>query len=158
MKKLSYLEHHKLTPLWSEEESSRIKMSLNKKHAAFLEKEEFSLEAGSSEYQIKMRLSLDKIDKSVVYPIECVYAKTRTGQETSIASLMLDYLDIYWTDYFAEDRSIFIPVDWSLHEFENVHFYLRGFVRYLKLENQADAFLQRHGHGEYFISPISSET
>ena len=57
-----------------------------------------------------------------------------------------------------EERNLFIPLDWSKHEFEGFSFYMRGFVRNLQLEASADDFLQKHGHGEYDIQSITSET
>ena len=160
MQKLSYLSSEKLNSFWTDEEIVNIKKLLNKKHLVYLENEEFIIESGSTKEQIQIKVSLIKSDKSNCYPIECVFVKETDNEfkETEIAFKMLDYLDIYWANYFSEERNIFIPLDWSAHEFEGVQFYMRGFVRNLQLENDADEFLTKYGYGEYEIHSISSET
>lgn len=160
MQKLSYLANEKLNPVWTEEEILSIKKLLDKKHLVYLEDEEFIIEVGSTKDQVQLKVSLIKKDKSNYYPIECVFVKETTSEfkETEIAFKMLDYLDVYWSNYFSEERNMFIPLDWSKHEFEGIHFYIRGFVRNLQLEIHANEFLSKHGHGEYEIHSISSET
>ncbi|MGY3803167.1 hypothetical protein ACWNT8_03770 [Pigmentibacter ruber] len=159
MQKLSYLEASKTKPIWDLEEKFKIETLLNKKHSLYLENEIFTLEAEKSKEQIQIKFSLNKKDNSFHYPIECVYIKESINEnEQEIALNIIDYLDIYWANYFNEERNVFIPIDWSKHEFEGKFFYLRGFVRNLSLENEADAFLKKHGHGEYDIHSITSET
>lgn len=160
MQKLSYLPSEKIVPVWENEDLFNMRRLLNKKHSAYLENEVFDVESGFSKEQIQIRVSLKKQDDSAFYPIECIFIKEIDDKikDSEIAMSILDYLDIYWTDYFTEERNVFIPLDWSKHEFEGIVFYIRGFIRNLKLETEADAFLQKHGHGEYDIHSISSET
>lgn len=160
MQKLKYIPKEKTKSVWSDEELFNIKKLLNKKHFVYLEKESLEIESGVSAEQIQIRVSLIKNDNSTCYPIECIFVKeTAEGfKESEIAVSMLDYLDIYWENYFTEERNVFILLDWSLHEFEGITFYMRGFIRNLQLEAHADEFLLKHGHGEYDIQPISSET
>ncbi|BBH51674.1 hypothetical protein [Fluviispira sanaruensis] len=160
MKKLAFLPHNKIENIWLEEEYLNIKKLLNKKHAAYLENEEFEIEAGVCKEQIQLKVSLRKHDNSVLYPIECVYVRELDDKvdHNEIAINMIDYLDLYWADYFIEDRDIFVPLDWSKHEFEGITFYLRGFIRNINLEEQAESFLAQHGYGDYEIKSISSET
>ena len=160
MQKLSYLSSEKLNLIWSEEENQKIKKLLDKKHLVYLESEEFIIESGATKDQVQLKVTLTKSDKSYYYPIECVFVKESSSdfKETEVAFKMLDYLDLYWTNYFSEERNVFVPLDWSKHEFEGIHFYIRGFVRNLQLENYANDFLSKHGHGDYEIHSISSET
>ena len=160
MQKLSYLPNEKIKSIWTDEELFNIKKLLNKKHLVYLENEIFEIECGASQEQIQIRVSLIKNDNTTYYPIECVFMKetSEAFKESDIAVTMLDYLDIYWANYFSEERNVFIPLDWSKHEFEGIAFYIRGFVRNLQLEAHADDFLLKHGHGEYDIQSISSET
>jgi hypothetical protein len=160
MQKLAYMPSEKIKSVWSDEELFNIKKLLNKKHLVYLENEKFEIESGTSQDQIQIRVSLIKNDNSAYYPIECIFMKeTAEGfKESDIAVSMLDYLDVYWANYFLEERNVFIPLDWSKHEFEGITFYMRGFVRNLQLEAHADEFLLKHGHGEYDIQSISSET
>lgn len=160
MQKLSFLPSEKASTIWSADELKLIEKSFVKKHSAYLENETFTIVAEQSKEQVQIKIVLQKIDLSVVYPIECVFVKELHQKVDSqkIAMLMLDYLDVYWTEYFAEDREVFLPIDWSKHDFEGLSLYMRGFIRNLNAENQADAFLQQYGCGEYQIDPISSET
>ena len=160
MQKLTYLPKEKVTAVWSNEEIVNIKKLLSKKHLLYLENETFEIDSGTLSDQIQICISLIKNDKSTYYPIECIFIKesNHSIKETEIAFTMLDYVDLYWENYFSEERNVFIPLDWSKHEFEGVSFYMRGFVRNLHLESQAEAYLLKHGHGEYDIHSISSET
>lgn len=160
MQKLSYLSNEKIKSVWTDDELFHIKKLLNKKHLVYLENETFEVESGVSQDQIQIRVSFIKNDNSTSYPIECIFMKETAEEfkELSIAVAMLDYLDIYWENYFSEERNVFIPLDWSKHEFEGIIFYMRGFVRNLQLEAHADNFLLKYGHGEYDIQSISSET
>ena len=160
MQKLLYLPNEKITDLWAKEELLNIKRILNKKHLIYLENESFEVESGVFEDQIQIRVSLIKNDRSIYYPIECIFMKEHTeeSKDVNIAFKMLEYLDIYWAHYFSEERNIFVPLDWSKHEFEGISFYIRGFVRNLNLETSANDFLSKHGHGEYDIHSISAET
>lgn len=159
MHKLSYLDKEKTSPIWGEDEIINIQSLLNKKHSLYLENEEFKVEAEKSKEQIQIRISLSKKDNSFSYPIEGVYIKeTKDQKEEDIALNLIDYLDFYWASYFSEERNVFIPIDWSKHEFEGISFYLRGFIRNIALENAADDFLAKYGHGDYEIHTITSET
>lgn len=158
MQKLSYLDNQRVLPLWNEEEILNIQSLLNKKHSLYLDDEEFILEIGTSKEQIQLKIALNKKNNNVSYPIECIYLKeTAKEEEQDIVLKMIDYLDIYWANYFSEERNVFVPIDWSKHEFEGVSFYVRGFLRNIELENAANEFLHKHGHGDYEIHSITSE-
>jgi hypothetical protein len=160
MQKLSYIKNNKLTATWPEDELFKVTKLLNKKHMIYLENEHFEIESSFDQNQVQLCISLTKKDMSKSYPIECVFIKetNQSYQNSSIALTMLDYLDIYWTNYFSEERTVFVPLDWSKHEFEGLNFYIRGFIRNLDLETNANEFLSKHGYGGYDILPISSET
>ena len=52
---------------------------------------------------------------------------------------------------------VFLPLDWSPHDYKGITILLRGFLRDLKLEGLADKFFEEHGHGDYDISSIKDE-
>ncbi len=158
MQKLTYLEKQKIYSLWKDEEILNIQSLLNKKHSLYLDDEEFILEVGTSKEQIQIKIVLIKKNNIASYPIECIYLKeTAKEEEQDIVLKMIDYLDIYWANYFSEERNVFVPIDWSKHEFEGICFYMRGFLRNIELENAANEFLNKHGHGDYEIHAITSE-
>lgn len=159
MNKLSYLEEN-VTPVLSAEAIHDAVVLFNKKHQAFLEAEAFSIEAGKSRTQVQMKITLTKNDGSVAYPIEAVHVVDPESKDSAlhVVGLMLDYLDSYWSEYLTSDRDVLLPIDWSAHSHEGLEFFLRGFVRQLSLEAQADALFREHGMGAYDIEPISSES
>lgn len=159
MQKLTFATEG-VNPVWPDETITQLVALLNKKHQPFLRDESFRVEAGADKAQVQLRITLARNDGSVAYPIEVIHVREPGVKEPSdaLASLMLDYLDVYWFEYLGGDRDVFVPIDWSLHTCEGVDFYLRGFVRNLSLEEQADALFREHGTGGHDIEPITGET
>ncbi len=160
MEKLSFHTFKNLNPVWDKDELIQLTEILNTKHSIYLSQEIFEVEAGFNKIQIQLQVSLKKEDGSSVYPIEIVCPCDDNYElkikETSYT--IIDYMDLYWSEYFIEERNLFLPIDWQKHECEGVSFFLRGFVRRLSLEEEADSLLKKHGHGEHEIHSISSET
>lgn len=160
MQKLTFVPFAQLNPIWDEVAIQKILNLLNTKHSTYLNEEIFDIEAGFTKEQIQIKFSLRKNDNSVVYPIEviCIYDDYPNLKRQDICHIIIDYLDSYWSEYFMEERNVFVSIDWGRHECEGVVFFLRGFVRNLNLEKQADLYLKEHGHGQYEIHSISSES
>jgi hypothetical protein len=133
---------------------------MQKKFAPFLNDEEFILESGHNRDQFQIQINLRKKDGSVEYPIECVYPVDTEGERApeDVAYLMLDYIDIYWNEYLTDGRDTFFPIDWSKHTCEGVDFFVRGFVRNVQLEREADRLFEEEGCGDHVIEKISSES
>jgi hypothetical protein len=164
MLKLAYKNPETLTPVWSDEEVLKINSLLNTKYRSVLNNERFSVESGYDGQQVQIKVTLERIDKSVFYPIELLYVRDSAdgfGQAQpsmdELASLMLDYIDVYWQEYLSDGRDVFVPLAWDKHSCEGVEFYLRGFIRNRSLEQQADELFRKHGHGEHDIEPISDD-
>ncbi|MES2614870.1 MAG: hypothetical protein V4591_05595 [Bdellovibrionota bacterium] len=160
MQKLAFLSYELLTPVWGEAESTKIVNLLNTKYFVYFNKESFEIEAGFNKVQVQIKISLKKNDNSFLYPVEllCMYEDYSHLKPEEVAQIMLDYIDTYWFEYFSDDRNVFVPLDWSQHQCENICFFLRGFIRHVSLEMQADSLLREHGYDEREICPISSET
>lgn len=159
MQKLKF-ETEGLQAVFSEPDMVDIHSALHQRHAPYLEDEEFVVEAGFDAERVQVRMTLRKRDGSVAYPIECVHLREPGSKDTpfALATTMLDYLEIYWAEYLGEGRDTFVTLDWSSHTFEDAVFQVRGSVRHLSLEAQADELLRQHGFGEHDIETISSET
>lgn len=159
MNKLVFLESG-ITRIWDDQQNLEIEKILARKYAAYLEDERFRVEGGSDKDRVQLRVTLEKNDGSIAYPIEAVTLVERSSKESKLelGHLLLDYVDIYLQEYFSNDRDVYLPLDWSKHQCEGREIYLRGFVRNLALEAQADELFKRHGFGEHPIEPISSET
>lgn len=158
---LKFLPPENLKEIFSSEELNKIMQSLTTRYKTFLNDETFELQAGASLNQLQMQLILKKRDGSVEYPIEGIFLKDDFSVQKNnneIILLMIDYLDVYWSEYFSESRSVFLPIDWSDHSCEGLTFYLRGFIRNKSLEEQADEILKKNGYSHYDINQISSVT
>jgi hypothetical protein len=160
MQKLMFLNFSQLSPIWEVDEIAKITQLLATKHSIYLEDELFELESGYNKEQLQIKVCIKKNDGSVVYPLEivCSYVDYPNFKLKELSNIIIDYIDLYWSEYLSEDRNLFVPLDWSRYESEGISFYLRGFVRNLALEMQADDFLNKYGFGEHDIVPISSET
>ncbi len=159
LKKLMYVKAS-LQKVWSDETTASISELLEKKHSPFLEGEEFLVESGRNLDQIQIQINLRKKDGSIEYPIECVYPVDSANDRdpSDVAYLMLDYLDVYWHEYLSDGRDTFFPIDWSKHTCEGVEFFVRGFVRNVKLEREAEKLFEEEGYGDHVIEKISSES
>ena len=69
MQKLSFLPSEKASTIWSADELKLIEKSFVKKHSAYLENETFTIVAEQSKEQVQIKIVLQKIDLSVVYPL-----------------------------------------------------------------------------------------
>jgi hypothetical protein len=162
MEKLVYRSHESMKPIWSEAETKKISALLNMKYRALLDNEQFQVESGHDDNQVQIKVTLERSDKSVFYPIELIHvfeAREEQSQVTpdELAVLMLDYIDVYWQEYLNDGRDVFVPLAWGKHTCEGIDFFIRGFVRNRSLEEQADELFRKHGHGEHDIEPISDE-
>ncbi|MFZ9519153.1 MAG: hypothetical protein ACO3A4_01625 [Silvanigrellaceae bacterium] len=164
MLKLAYKESETLTPVWNESDVAKINSLLNTKYGSLLENERFIVESGYDARQVQIKVTLERTDKSVFYPIELLHVREdgdEQGQAVpsadELASLMLDYIDVYWQEYLSEGRDVFVTLAWDKHTCEGVDFYIRGFIRNRSLEQQADELFRKHGHGDHEIEPISDE-
>lgn len=151
-------------PVWSAADVSKISTLLNTKYRSVLDNERFIVESGYDANQVQIKVTLERLDCSVFYPIELLHIReegeeTGQGQPTNeeLASLMLDYIDVYWQEYLSDGRDVFVPLSWDKHTCEGIEFYIRGFVRNRSLEEQADELFRKHGHGEHEIEPISDD-
>jgi len=152
MKKISYLKMSQLNPLW---EDSQIKDFAGKFADLFkdhLKGEFFSFAMGQNDQQVQVTVTLCADNGSWQYPVQCVYpldgddfGEKQKVSPQHISLLILKYLVLYWEDYFANDRDTFVTLDWSAHEFEGATFFVRGCVRHVDLERQANQILQQSG-------------
>jgi len=162
MEKLVYQIDESTKKVWEDTHTEKISALMNTKYRTLLEDEQFQIESGYNESQVQIKVTLERNDKSVFYPIELIFVPEEREEITSqsadeVASLMLDYIDVYWQEYLNDGRDVFVPLAWSKHTCEGVEFFVRGFVRNRSLEEQADELFKKHGHGDHEIEPISDE-
>jgi hypothetical protein len=146
-------------PLLNPEDKNQLQEILNRKYSVFLNEESFCIEIGVRGTEVCVVTVLEKKDGSWAYPVECATLNTQETKQTplQLSMILLDYLDAYWEEFLTEDRDVFVPIDWFERESEGISLYIRGFVRNLTLESQAESLLAEFGRGDNGLQPISSE-
>ena len=125
---------------------------------SFMNNEHFVFDFFQGKECLQISCTLLENENRSSYPVQCLYLKTESASKLEdVCYDVIDYLDLYWRDFFHEDRDVFLPLDWGAHEFEGHKFYMRGFIRRLDLEQQAEELFSKHGFGGYEIQPISSD-
>lgn len=117
---------------------------LNLKYGSYLKDRIFQVDYCSGETEILASLTLMNPDKTFFYQVESRVSLRDTGEHSLKESLliMLDYMDLYFDEFFKEEEDVFVPIDWSDREFENLSFQMRGQVRNLHCEFLADELLK----------------
>jgi hypothetical protein len=160
MIKLEFIEKN-TKPVLSVAESEEVSALLESKFSSHLNQEVFLFETSFLNHQTQVKCTLIKQDASIAYPVEAIVF-LREADSTSPLPVKeqvfaaLDLLDSYWTEYFQQDRSVYLGLDWEQHEYGSYTICLRGFVRNLEVEKMTEEFLTAVGHGEHAIEPISA--
>ena len=118
---------------------------MNLKYGAHLRDRSFQIDHCHNPSELLASMILSNGDKTFFYQVE---AKALAKDMAEISSreallVMLDYIDLYFSEYFKEEEDMFIPIDWSDVEFENLTFQMRGQVRNLHCEFLADELLKK---------------
>ena len=133
-----------LPQLMTEKETLDLTRILNLKYASHLKDRSFQVGYCENKEEILSSITLFNQDKSFFYQVE---AKVSHKESKDISSkealfILLDYIDVYFEEYFKEEEDVFIPIDWYDVQFENLSFQMRGQVRNLHSEFLADEILK----------------
>jgi hypothetical protein len=115
---------------------------LDRKHAAYLEDRFFSIKVESDDYKANVVVTLQNADSSFYYPVEgriSCKSQNLSGKEGSL--LILDFIDVYFEEFFREDQNTWLPIDWAGYNFEGFEFQLKGQKLNKQTEDLADLFL-----------------
>lgn len=124
---------------------TQLAEQMNKKHHAFLDDKTFSIKAMLDGDGVYVCVTLTSPDESFVYPVEArLNCKEEEILPRKAALLLIDYADLYFEDFFAEGQELYLPIDWSGHEYDAVNFELKGQIKNLKVERMADDWLAKH--------------
>jgi hypothetical protein len=124
------------------EEVSKIEKSMNTKFAGWLKDRNFQVSTSSDDDTACVTVTLKNNNETFSYPVESrIHHKNQnvTGKEAAL--FLLDYIDAYFDEYFREDESIYLPIDWSNNTYEGVEFQIKGQVLNQYIENLADQLL-----------------
>lgn len=110
--------------------------------APHLEGRLFSVTTYSQDPYLTVVITLSSDDDSFYYPVEArVHLIDQDTTPRRSALMMIDYLSLYFEEYFDSDGEVLLPIDWTPHLSDNIEFYLRAQVRNKKLEDQANRLL-----------------
>lgn len=130
----------------TKEELAEFAKLLNQKHATAMADKFFEVAHAQKADEVTVIVTLRNTSDSFHYPVEArVLADAKMSPKDCVAFL-LDYIDMYWEEFFKEGGELYLPIDWSDHAYEGVDFQIRGQIHNLMLEKMGDDFLEQHTH------------
>lgn len=127
------------------EECVELAETMVKKYRIAMKDRNFSIGASVQGKGTYVTVLLANADQSYHYPVEGRLMHEAEEMEPREAALFLiDYIDAYFEEYlYEEDEQIYLPIDWTDHEYDAVNFQVRGQIVNKKLESLADEWLAK---------------
>jgi hypothetical protein len=120
----------------------RIASLLNAKHGSERGQRQFSIEGSSDSSVVAVTVLLKNAVESFYYPVEGkIDLIDFSGDALEAALFLLDYIALYFEEYFREDEGVYLPIDWTPHTCDEYQFFLRGQILNRKMESMADRLL-----------------
>ena len=92
--------------------------------------------------RICLRLCIDSANGRFRWVMEAGLSRPeKTVQEEPIRDLILNFMDAFLADWFANERSTRLPLNFCIHEFEGHEIFFRGRRRDLEADHLAAEFL-----------------
>lgn len=129
----------------TDDDCKELAETMVKKYRIAMKDKTFSIRAWVENRGTYVTVLLSNTDQSFYYPVEGRLLHEPEEMEPVEAALFLiDYIDTYFEEYlYEQDGEIFIPIDWTDHEYEAVNFQIRGQILNKKLESLADQWLAK---------------
>jgi hypothetical protein len=125
-------------------ECQEVVQLLNRKHANNLKGRRFEGSVEGDTLAVLVRITLRNASGSYYYPVEGRLDYSNQDMSAHDAALfLLDYLPLYFDEFFADDEGVFLPIDWANHECDEVKFQLKGQILNLEAERLADELLNK---------------
>ena len=159
MEKIVFFKKENMKAFFSKEDEKALAEAFNYRFSKYLSDEIFFVESALCQDNLQVRVTLQSKNKEKAYPVEAVTLVSDDPKSdlSKTAKLTMEFVGDYFEEYFSSKREVFLPLDWSPHDYKGITILLRGFLRDLKLEGLADKFFEEHGHGDYDISSIKDE-
>lgn len=126
----------------SQETFEKIASLLNAKHGAERGQRSFHISGAADNSVVTVTVLLKNNDESYFYPVEAKIDLTEfSGDAQEAALFLLDYIALYFEEYFRDDEGVYLPIDWTAHTCEEYQFFLRGQILNQKMEKMADQLL-----------------
>ncbi|MEI8025742.1 MAG: hypothetical protein WCI18_05260 [Pseudomonadota bacterium] len=128
---------------------------LDRKHAASLGDRFFSIKVDSDESKAFVTVTLRNAGESFYYPVEGrIACKSQELSPKDGAMLLLDFIDVYFEEFFHDRQDTWLPIDWAGFNFEGFEFELKGQVLNKRTEELADLFLDGKINRDEIISSL----
>ncbi len=122
-------------------QNNDTKIALERKYAIYLKDRFFEIETSEDEVFHFVKVILRNESKKYFYPVECRVKKKVDLSPTTVLPILIDFIDGYFQEFFSEEESVFIPIDWTPYEYEGIIFEMRGQIFNLWAEEAADQIL-----------------
>jgi hypothetical protein len=131
------------------EECVELAETMVKKYRIAMKDRTFSIAASVKDKGVYVTVLLSNPSQTYYYPVE---GRLMYGPEEmtpiEAALFLVDYIDTYFEEYlYEEDEQIYLPIDWTDHEYEATNFQLRGQIQNKSLETMADEWLAKADAG-----------
>lgn len=134
---------NKLVILNNEEKSKLVRI-LNTKYATYLNGRFFELGIQTNNDNVHVKLVLRNSQDQFHYPVEGrISSKEQNLSPKDAALLLVDYMDMYFEEFFKDDGEVLLTIDWSKHTFNEKEFQLKGQIFNLERERLADEWLKK---------------
>lgn len=133
------------TKFLSQAECNDLADMMQQKYSLYLDGRSFEITAEVQPSEaVFVKVLLRNEDDSFHYPVEArMKYKTEEMSPHAAALFLIDYLDVYFEEYF-EDDGLFLPIDWADHAYCGADFQVRGQIFNLKVEKMADELLKKN--------------
>jgi hypothetical protein len=142
MMKLQRGEKLKKLEVLTKEEEFSLSQIMNRKYAVYLNGRFFRLDLKIDYEAAYATVTLLSKDESFYYPVDARIAHKDQEIDAKTSVLMLlDYVDIYFDEYFREQENTFLSLDWTAYSFEGTELEMKAQVRNKHAETLADQII-----------------
>lgn len=130
----------------SQQDLTSLSDAMNVKYAQKKGDRIFRIDAKKDEGRVLVTVLLCNEDSSFHYPVEGrILYENEDMMAGEAAIFLIDYIDMYFEEFFGSDQEeVYLPIDWSDHQYDAVDFQIRGQIRNKKLEVMADDLLKNY--------------
>lgn len=128
--------------LLPEDVTTELAHLMDKKYAGYRRDRNFSIAARRDYDRVSVAVVLRNSNEHFYYPVEGrLNFVDETMKPEEAAFFLIDYIDLYFNEFFTEEENVWIPIDWAKFEYEATDFELKGQVYNKYAEGLADKLL-----------------
>jgi hypothetical protein len=131
-----------MQPALTDDLHSELAQLLDKKYQVWRGERSFTVTSHREFDAVFVSVLLKNPDETFFYPVEGridFAAEEMDVQEAAI--FLINFIDLYFAEFFEEDEGLYIPIDWSPYQYEAVDFELKGQIVNMQIEKLAEQWL-----------------